>query len=203
MSGIKLTHSLRISIVKILVAYGGFYTAESQARSAYDQAGYNFYNAVFANMLPTLNEINKVFLRYGTSFDLDFGECINKDPTIRAILKGRTYLPVSVPAEYPRPVYCLTLDELGIDLDNPLVESLLQSYRAWTIATDERQRVWDAVSVALSKFDTVEQLFDTWAEVVPILTPFIPHHADTISSGESFSTLNELLNLTKEQTNGS
>lgn len=203
MSSIKLTHSLRISIVKILITYGGFYTAESQARLEYDQAGHNFYNVVFADMLPKLNEVNKMFLRYGTSFDLDFGAYINNDLATKAILNGRTYLSVSVPAEYPRPVYCLTLDELGMNLDNPLVESLLRTYRAWAIATDARRRAWDAVDLAISRFDTVEQLFDEWSEIVPILSPFIPHHTDNTPSGNSFSTLNELLGLTKEQTNGS
>ena len=203
MSNIKLTPYLRSYIVKVLVAHGGLYTTESQARRAYEQAGHNLYNAVFTDMLPIASDINKMFLRYGSSFDLDFGRYINDDPTIKAILMGRTYLSVSVPTGCPRPVHPLTVEELGMTPDTTEVQNLLQAYRAWTIAADNSQRAYDRVALAISRFDTVESLFDTWTELVPILAPLMPQPVDDTVSGDSISTLNDLLCLGKEQNNGS
>ena len=82
--------------------------------------------------------------------------------------------------------------------DTTEVQNLLQAYRAWTIAADNSQRAYDRVALAISRFDTVESLFDTWTELVPILAPLMPQPVDDTVSGDSISTLNDLLCLNKE-----
>lgn len=198
MASVKLTTPLRNSIVDALIVHAGFYADEIQAKADYEQVQYSFYNEVFEHTLPIVNKVNKMFLTYGGQFTIDFHTVLTTDPTLRDLLGGRTCLQVRVPNGHPRPTYPLTLDDLGVTLDNPTVQALLQKYKDWVDEAAKVKQAWDKVYLAISRFETVEQLLATWVDIVPIVASILPQTSSDTTVRKLVPELNELLGLKKE-----
>lgn len=198
MASVKLTNSLRTSILTALLEQGGFYKAEELKEQAYEKACHTFYYNVFKSYLSSFAFLSNRFFRYSDSFGITFDDNDINDGIDKGIATGWRCVKVYVPNGYPSPLHNMSLDELGITHGNAHLQALLTARKDWSDAILKRKEAANKALSVLNSVNTTHQLLKVWADVEPILAKILPKQTAKYPIGESITDLNELFGFKKE-----